>query len=59
MQAERHGGIAEFLGVPREDDRAGKGRQQPAAAPAAGGSRPASGAKAATPVAADISPDAR
>ncbi|PNW87779.1 hypothetical protein CHLRE_01g001800v5 [Chlamydomonas reinhardtii] len=58
-EAERHGGIAEFLGVPREDDRAGKGRQQPAAAPAAGGSRPASGAKAATPVAADISPDAR
>ncbi|KAG2424096.1 hypothetical protein HXX76_014771 [Chlamydomonas incerta] len=57
-EAERHGGIADFLGVPRDEDRAGRGRQ-PAAAPAAAGSRPGSGAKAAAPAAADISPDAR
>ncbi|GLI70930.1 hypothetical protein VaNZ11_016024 [Volvox africanus] len=59
QEAERHGGIADFLGVPRDADDVDKGRQ-PVGGPAAGRpspSRPAGGASAATGP--EISPDAR
>ncbi len=69
MQADRHGGLAEFLGVPSDrgagqraapPEAAGVPRPSGARAGSAGsGSRPGSGAKAGAPAAADISPEAR
>ncbi|GIL63301.1 hypothetical protein Vafri_17397 [Volvox africanus] len=59
QEAERHGGIADFLGVPRDADDVDR-RRQPVGGPAAGRpspSRPAGGASAATGP--EISPDAR
>ncbi|GFR44775.1 hypothetical protein Agub_g6107 [Astrephomene gubernaculifera] len=69
QEAERHGGLAEFLGVPRGGDDSDEGRHGPssrhrhhqatpqgAAAAAAGGPRASPAAAAAG---ADISPDAR
>lgn len=69
QEAERHGGLAEFLGVPSDrgagqraatPEAAGVRRPSGARAGSAGsGSRPGSGAKAGAPAAADISPEAR
>ncbi|GLC38425.1 hypothetical protein PLESTB_001579500 [Pleodorina starrii] len=58
QEAERHGGLAEFLGVPRDTEEGDQGRQQAAAgrpSPSKAGGGGGGGAAAGQ----DISPDAR